>query len=85
MSVDLGDLTSLEEAEQRRLVLIEEIESIQTQLGDHGFDERGGYRHGSLAEYELWRRKAKTALRYRHADLRALNGWIRAERTARGT
>lgn len=63
--------------EDRRLVLIQEIQDIQGQLGARRTE-------GEDADYLVWRNKAIAAMRFKLGELTRLKVEIRAENVARG-
>ena len=62
---------TLEAAEELRLELLAEIQTIQAQLGDKARTDSNGRRLSSK-DYWTWRRQAQHALTQKHAHLRAL-------------
>jgi hypothetical protein len=68
---------SITEADALRRELVQEVQSIQAQLGDHGLDDKTGDYRMDLPEFEAWRRRAKWALKHRIQDLQQVNAWIK--------
>lgn len=78
---DLDPPNDLEDAENRRLDLVAEIQTISAQLGDRDRRSLAGERMSS-AEYWEWRRRAISALHAKEAALRRLKAWIRSQKHA---
>lgn len=66
---------TIEEAQARRLKVIEDVQAIQTQLGTTRRTHDDGTEYDYL-EYSEWKRKAKVALRFKLAQGRMLKDWI---------
>ena len=69
----------LEEAEESRRLLIDEIANITQQLGEKERRHPDGKRW-TEEEYKSWRRKATTALRARESVLRRVNAWLQTKK-----
>ena len=61
--------TDVEHAEERRRILVAEIQEIQTQLGDRNRERN--------QEYWRWRQNSKWAMTKRLQELRLVKGWLR--------
>lgn len=72
---------NIETAERVHQELIEDVQNIQTQLGDRRRTDEHGDRLG-IKDYWAWRRRAQQALTKRLAELRAVKAWIREHRQA---
>jgi hypothetical protein len=64
---------SIEEAQRRRVDLIEAIQHIEAQLGDR--DKKTSLTSDGVP-YPLWRSRAVYALQFRSAELRRVKDWI---------
>ena len=64
--------TDTEHAEERRRILVAEIQEIQTQLGDRNRERN--------QDYWRWRQNSKWALTKRLQELRLVKQWIRKNR-----
>lgn len=71
--------TTLDEAEESRRLLIDEIANITQQLGEKERRHADGKRW-TEEEYKSWRRKATTALRARESVLRRVNAWLQIKK-----
>lgn len=72
-------MKTLSEAEARRTQLIDEVQTIQTQLGARNKTNADGSRLAPQ-DYWDWRNKAATALRHKTTELRNVNQWIKEHR-----
>jgi len=72
---------SMKEAEERRLQLLSEIQTINGQLGDRNRTDESGNRLPDEA-YWTWRKGAVRALRHREDELRLVNKYIREQNNA---
>jgi hypothetical protein len=64
--------TDPEHAEERRRILVAEIQEIQTQLGDRNRERN--------QEYWRWRQNSKWAMTKRLQELRLVKDWLRENR-----
>lgn len=64
--------TDTEHAEERRRILVAEIQEIQTQLGDRNRERN--------QDYWRWRQNSKWALTKRLQELRLVKDWLRKNR-----
>lgn len=64
--------TDAEHAEERRRILVAEIQEIQTQLGDRNRERN--------QDYWRWRQNSKWALTKRLQELRLVKDWLRKNR-----
>lgn len=73
---------SIEHAYERKMQLINEIEGIQTQLGNKDRRRKLGSNHNPKvrSEYWEWRTSAQRALNGRLQELRFLKSWLRLQR-----
>ena len=71
---------SHQEAERRRLELVDKQRDIERALGDQ--DRRVDGRRVESDEYWQWRKRAVSALDHTTAELRRLKAWIKENRTA---
>lgn len=70
---DFKEPESLADAENRRIILIAEIQEIQTQLGN----PLAELDHESSASFHEWRQRTKWALTLRLQELRFLKQWMK--------
>lgn len=75
---DFREPDSYDEALAERDALTDEIAAIQADLADRSYGVRRGF---SVADYEVWARRAKDAVRHKARRVSFLARWIaRAER-----
>lgn len=66
---------TLEEANERKRVIIAQVQDIETQLGDNSKKKSMG-----AEEFTIWRQKAKWARNNRLQELRLVKKWIEQNR-----
>jgi hypothetical protein len=71
VDVQNGEPTSYEDALRQRNALIEDVQRIQSQLSERGFDD------------PEWRKSAVRALHAKQGDLRSMKEWLRKNDTRR--
>lgn len=65
------------DAENRRILLIEQIQDIEMQLGEGGKLDQETGQLLQKGEYDSWRRKARFALKIKKAEYNYIGRWIK--------
>ena len=75
-TLDFPEPKSMDEAQTRRGIIVDEMKEIDFQLSDRDKRDGHGNRVGSV-DYWRWRKTAGDAKRFKERELMKLNRWIR--------